>query len=120
MALVVVTSLGTACVPEGAPVTRLDISTQLTWCGGVQPPPGEPACHTSPRSIPFEIRQKRDVVAQGTSDTTGHLVIVVPAGVPLRVVAAEAPAYEQCDEPTVVATAGTTTAVVQTCTVFAP
>jgi len=120
MALLVVTSLVTACVPVAAPSTLLDVSTQLTWCGGVQPPPGEPACHTSPRSIPVEIRQKRDVVAQGTSDTTGHLVIVVPAGVPLRVVAAEAPAYEHCDEPTVVAAAGTATAVVQTCTVFAP
>src|SRR4051812_28126251 len=105
-------SLVSACVPDAAPATLLDVTTQLTWCGGAAPPPGEPACHTSARATPIEVRQGRDVLAQGTSGTDGHLVVAVPAGVLLEVVAADAPSYEECDEPTVVAVAGATTAIV--------
>jgi hypothetical protein len=109
-----------ACTPEAASTALLDVSTQLTWCGGIQPPPGEPPCHTSARSTSIEISHERSVVALGTSGPDGHLLVAVPAGFELRVVAVDRPAFEQCDEPTVIAAAGTTTAIVQTCTVLAP
>ena len=111
----------TSCVPDPAPAaaTRLDVTTLLTWCGGVIPPPGESWCHTNPTSTAVEILQGRAVVATGTSGTDGHLVVDVAAGTYV-VAAAAPPSYMECDTPTVVAVAGATTPVVQTCNVFAP
>lgn len=114
-------AVAAGCVPDvPAPPTRLDILTQLTWCGGVVPPPGEPSCHTSGRSTTIEVRSGRSVVATGSSVADGHLVVDVPAGTLLTVVATETPAYENCDDATVMATVGVTTSVTQTCTVYAP
>lgn len=109
-----------ACVPDPAPApTRLDILTELTWCGGVIPPPGEPWCRTRATATDVQVFMKRDVVASGRSGDDGHLVVDVPAG-GLVVRAADVPPYMQCDDAPVTAVAGATTPVTQSCTVYAP
>lgn len=109
-----------ACVPDAAPApTRLAITTQLTWCGGVIPPPGEPWCRTNPSSREVEVRLGREVVATGATDAAGRLTLDVVAG-RYVVAAIDPPTYMECDQPVVTVAAGVTTEVVQTCTVFAP
>ena len=110
-----------ACSPVAptTPVARLDIETTVTWCGGIMPPPGEPACTTSSTAAPFEVRQHGELVTTGITGADGHLIIEVPAG-PLSVHAAEPPAYMHCDSAFVEAIAGATIPVLQSCTVYAP
>lgn len=108
-----------ACVPTPDPRTTVEITTELTWCGGVIPPPGEPWCHTGVTSRAVEVLQGRSVVASGTSDSSGRLTLAVPAGA-LTVRAADPQVYEQCDDERVTAVAMESTPVTQTCTIFAP
>jgi len=108
------------CVPDPVPApARLVITTELEWCGGVIPPPGEPWCHTNPVTADVVVRQGRDVVASGTSTAAAGLVVEVPAG-RLSVAVVDPPVYMTCDEPVVTAVAGADTPVLQTCHVFAP
>jgi len=111
----------TACVPDEPAVapTRLAILTQLTWCGGVVPPPGEPWCHTSPTSATVDVWQGRVAVQRATSGTDGSAVVDVEPGTYV-VAAVDPPGYMTCDHPSVTVAAGQTAPVVQTCTVFAP
>lgn len=121
VALVAMVAALAACAPEPpaeAP-TRLQILTQLTWCGGVIPPPGEPWCHTSPTSTEVAVWQRRDLIRQVTSGADGVAVVDVAPGTYV-VAAVDPPGYMDCDEPSVSVAAGQTAPVVQTCTVMAP
>jgi len=115
--LLSVTAAG--CSPPPPAPTRLAVSTLLTVCGGVIPPPGQPWCRTSPTSREVEVRSGRDVVATGTTDASGRLVLGVPPG-RLTVSVPDTNPYEECDTVTVSAVAQATTTVTQTCTILAP
>jgi hypothetical protein len=119
-AVVVLGAVGVGCAqtPPPAP-TRLLVTTQLTVCGGVIPPPGQPWCRTSTVRRDVEVRSGRDVVATGSTDASGRLLVVVPPG-RATVAVTDANDYEQCDTVTVTAIENATTPVVQTCTIFAP
>jgi hypothetical protein len=110
-----------ACAPAVPPATsgRLQIVTQLTWCGGAVPPPGEPSCHTAPTSTKVAVRRGRDVVLQVTTASDGVATVDVAPG-SYVVEAVDAPGYMECDGPTAVVAAGTIASVEQTCTVYAP
>lgn len=109
--------------PGSGPVTspgRLDIRTEQVICGGAAPPPGEPACRPpTPASRSIEVASNGAVVAQGTSDGDGILLLDVPPG-DLVVSHPGAQPWEQCDAPSVGAVAGTTIEVHQTCTLDVP
>jgi hypothetical protein len=111
-----------ACSPTStAPTpTRLDVTTVQVICGGAVPPPGQPACRSSLASRAIQVTSgKSTVVASGTSSADGTLALDVPAGQLLVSVPGALP-YMNCDSPTVVAVAGQTTPVTQTCTILAP
>ncbi len=95
------------------------MTTQLTVCGGVIPPPGQPWCRTSRVARNVEVRSGRDVVVAGTTDSNGRLLVVVPPG-RATVAVTDANDYEQCDTVTVTAVENSTTPAVQTCTIMAP
>jgi hypothetical protein len=110
----------TACTPQPvAHPTRLAITTRLTWCGGVIPPPGESWCHESFGSREISVSVGRVVVTTGTSGADGKLVLDVAPGRYL-VAAVNPPSYMECDTPSGDVVAGATTSVVQTCSFFAP
>ena len=121
LALVVAAAIGAgvACVPPEPPLTTLRITTELTICGGVIPPPGEPWCRTRvvPRAV--DVLQGRTIVASGTSSNTGTLTLIVPAGA-LAVSAADEPPYLDCDVTRVTAIANVDTPATQSCTLNAP
>ena len=107
-----------ACAPPiGAP-TRLEVTTIETICGGAFHP-DLPSCRSNAVSRPIEVLRGRTVVAAATTDVTGHAVVDVPAA-DLVVSVPDAPSYMDCDSPSVVASGGTTTPVIQTCTVLVP
>ena len=109
-----------ACTPNSAPPhAYVDITTNLTVCGGAVPPPGTPPCRTSPDSAPVTVSHDGIVVASGTTGADGTILLAVPSGT-LTVSRSEPPAYLLCDTPSVVTQSGTTTRVVQTCTLNAP
>lgn len=120
-AVVVLCAAAAACAPNppSPGPTRLLVTTQLTVCGGVIPPPGQPWCRTSTVRRDVEVRSGRDIVATGTTDANGRLVVVVPPG-RATVSVTDANDYEQCDTVTVTAVENTTTPAVQTCTIQAP
>jgi hypothetical protein len=112
-------TVGVGCTPSPTPATRLAITTVQTICGGAVPPPGTPACTSHPASRSVEVGQGRNVVASGTTGADGSLVLDVPSGNLVVSVPGALP-YMNCDAPSVVAVAGTTTPVTQTCTLLAP
>ncbi len=120
-AVAVLCAAGAACAPAMPPPgpTRLLVTTQLTVCGGVIPPPGQPWCRTSTVARDIEVRSGRDIVATGTTDATGRLLVTVPPG-RATVAVTDANDYEQCDTITVTAVEHATTPAVQTCTIQAP
>jgi hypothetical protein len=108
-----------APAPTPSP-TRLDISTFQVICGGVVPPPGEPFCRpATPTSQTIEVLSGRTVVASGTTGPDGTLLLDVPAGT-LVVAHPDVQPWEDCDRPSVVAVAGRTTPVSQTCILNVP
>jgi hypothetical protein len=124
MALVALVAGGVAaCTPLAAappPATQLSITTVQVICGGAVPPPGTPACRSNPASRTVQVSaSKSAVVASGTSGADGSLILAVPAGQLVVSVPGALP-YMNCDSPTVLAVAGQTTPVTQTCTLLAP
>ncbi len=109
--------LSSACAPNPT-ATRLEITTIETVCAGVEPPEG-PACSTAPVGRSVEVHAGDDVVAAGTTDSSGVLVVRVPPG-ELVVSVPDAEPFLQCDAPSVTALAGRTTPVTQSCTVALP
>ena len=110
---------GCTAVPAPAPVTRLQITTLQIICGGrVQP--GVPFCRTpTSASRAVEVGNRGQVVASGTTDSKGKLLVEVPAGTWVVSVPG-AMVYEDCDRPTVTAVQGVTTQVTQTCILNVP
>jgi hypothetical protein len=106
-------------VPAPAAVTRLQITTLQIICGGrVQP--GVPFCRTpTSASRAVEVGTRGQVVASGTTDSRGKLLVEVPAGT-WTVTVPGAMVYEDCDRPTVTAVQGVTTQVTQTCILNVP
>lgn len=107
------------CAPEPAPATRLALTTELTWCGGVIPPPGEPWCRTNPTSATVDVSVGRTTVATVTTGADGSGLIDVAPG-RYRLTVADVPAYMTCESPIVTVVAGATTAATVGCTVMAP
>ncbi len=112
------TALGTACVPDPGPSTQLTVTTLEQFCGGAYNP-DVPPCSTGPVSRSISVSLNGSTVASGTSNAQGTLTLAVPAG-PLVVEAVGTEPYMNCDTPEVVSVAGATTAVTQTCSIFAP
>ena len=112
----------TACTPpsgSGPAPTRLQISTLQTICGG-RVVPGVPFCRPPTfvsRSV--EVSRRGQVIATGTTDSTGKLLVEVPAGTWVVTVPG-AMVYEDCDQPVVTAAPGATTRVTQTCVLNVP
>jgi len=111
--------IGGSCAAPTTSTTRIDITTVRTICGGAVPPPGVPACRTSPASRTVEVSKGRAVVASGTSGSDGELVVEVPPGELVVSVPGALP-YEGCEPAAVTAVAGHVTAVAQTCTMLVP
>lgn len=111
----------TACGPPAAPApTRLALTTQLTWCGGMIPPPGEPWCHTNPSSTTVQVMSDpRTVLTTVTTAADGTATVDLPAG-RYRLQVADVPVYMTCESPTVTVVAEQTTPVTVGCTVMAP
>ena len=110
-----------SCAPQ-APVpavTRLHISTLQIICGG-RVLPGVPFCRT-PTSVSraVEVGTRGQVVASGTTDSKGTLLVEVPAGTWVVTVPG-AMVYEDCDRPVITAVEGLTTRVTQTCILNVP
>jgi hypothetical protein len=108
-----------ACTVPSTSATRLDITTYQMVCGGAVPPPGVPACRTSPAARTVEVSSGTVVVASGTSGPDGQLVLEVVPGDFVISVPGALP-YQNCDTPSIRAVAGQTTRVAQTCTLLAP
>ena len=118
LAVLAAVTLSGCVAPSPAP-TRLQITTVRVICGGAVPPPGEPFCRSgvAPRTV--DVTRGRVVVATGTSDADGQLLLTVPPG-DLDVSVPGAQPYEGCEAAAVTAVSGRITPVTQTCTMLVP